>query len=150
MLTQRFRENTTGVPDFYSRYGLPGHEAWDYAGNQRAPIYAADDGVVKAINVPGIGGVAPDHPYGIHIKLLHRDGAFETDYCHLHSTLAALSVGDRVRKHQLIARMGRSGNVVGSGYHLHFMLRKRGATASGETDYPNDIVDPALYMPPVS
>jgi lysozyme len=154
---QPFGVNTTGVPDFYTRWGLPAHEGIDFDGRLGDPIYAAAAGTVLAIAVPGEGGVPLDHAYGKHIKLQHvvDEQAYETDYCHLSSVAPGLAVGQPATVGQRIGEMGNSGNVVAGVVHLHFMLRKKGATATGEKQkladgteavYKNDIVDPTPYL----
>jgi GH25 family lysozyme M1 (1,4-beta-N-acetylmuramidase)/murein DD-endopeptidase MepM/ murein hydrolase activator NlpD len=156
-ISQRFGVNQTGIPDFYSRWGLPAHEGIDFGGRLGDPIYAAAAGRVLAIAIPGEGGVPLDHAYGKHIKLQHvvDDQTYETDYCHLSSVAPALAVGQPVTAGQRIGEMGNTGNVVAGAVHLHFMLRKEGATTAGEEQvlgdgtkavYKNDIVDPAPYL----
>ena len=156
-ISQRFGVNETGTPDFYTRFGLPAHEGIDYGGRLGDPIFAAAAGKVLAIALPGEGGVPLDHAYGKHIKLRHVvDGqTYETDYCHLSSIAPALAVGQPVTAGQRIGEMGNTGNVVAGAVHLHFMLRKAGATAAGEVQvlgdgtkavYKNDIVDPEPYL----
>lgn len=158
VIAQRFGENTTGNPTFYSRWGLPGHEGIDYDGSRGDPIFAAEDGVVAVIAVPGQGGVAKDHPYGLHVKVDHRGGEYRTEYAHLNRVLSTLKVGDTIEAGEMIGGMGNSGNVVAGasdGTHLHFMLRHKGATARGEEQtmpdgskvvYKNDLVDPEPYL----
>jgi lysozyme len=156
-MMQRFGVNQTGIPDFYTRWGLPAHEGIDYGGRLGDPIYAAAAGTVLAIAIPGESGVPLDHAYGKHIKLQHVvDGqTYETDYCHLSSIAPGLAVRQPVTVGQRIGEMGNSGNVVAGTVHLHFMLRKKGATAAGEKQkladgteavYKNDLVDPAPYL----
>ena len=157
-MNQGFGENETGVKDFYTRWGLPGHEGVDFKGTRGEPIFAAQDGVIVAINIPGQGGIAKNHPYGIHVKLDHEGGEYRTEYAHLSKVLSDLKVGDVVRAGDMIGGMGNTGNVVAGatdGTHLHFMLRHRGATAKGELQtmpdgsqvvYKNDIIDPTPYF----
>lgn len=160
VLAQRFGDNTTGVPDFYTRFGLPAHEGEDYAGEIGDPIYAVHDGVIDLIAIPGQGGIVANHAYGIHIKIGH-DGyehRYVSQYCHMSRVVANLNQGDVVAASQLIGFLGNTGNVVkgphSDGSHLHFMLRKAGATLRGEQQqlvngswvvYPNDLVNPAPY-----
>ena len=163
MISQPFGVNKTGIKNFYTRYGLPAHEGIDFDVKRGDPIYAADDGIVKAVNIPGQNGVVLNHAYGVHIKLVHEhDGQnYQTQYCHLSAVERGLAVGKTIRRGQLIGYAGDSGNVVkregepDSGVHLHFMVRREGNTAKGIKQklgdgtlalYPNDIVDPALYL----
>lgn len=160
-ITQHFGGNTTGVEDFYTRFGLPAHEGVDLGGSKGDAIFNAFDGVVKALNIPGENGVAINHAYGKHVKITHHalDGDYETDYCHLQDVASHLKVGDKIEQGHLVGYMGNTGNVIHSavsdGTHLHLMLRKAGATAAGEKQrladgswavYPNDIVNPEPYF----
>lgn len=158
IISQGFGDNRTGDPNFYKKHGLPAHEGDDFDGEKGDLIYAAADGVVKSVNIPGVAGVNTDHPYGIHIKITHLSGLYETDYCHLSKFDSAVLTGKTVKKGQIIGEMGNSGNVVVNegtdGVHLHFMLRKRGNTADGVKMqladgswalYKNDIVNPKPY-----
>lgn len=156
-IAQVFGVNTTGVPDFYTRWGLPAHEGIDFGGALGAPVFAAADGVIKAINIPGQNGVAPDHAYGIHIKVTHtfEGQEYETDYCHLSAIVRPLTVKEVVTVGQQIGMIGHTGNANGQN-HLHFMLRKAGNSGAGvkmhlpgngDVLYPNDIVDPMPYLP---
>lgn len=153
VMTQRFGENRTGIADFYSRYGLPGHEGVDFAAVKGDPVMAAADGEVLAIRIPGQGGVVAGHAYGKHVLLKHVDAGgqeWQTQYCHLDSIAPGLHIGQMVSAGERLGAAGNTGNVVRSaasdGTHLHFMLRKAGATARGETAYPNDLVDPEPYF----
>jgi murein DD-endopeptidase MepM/ murein hydrolase activator NlpD len=59
--------------------------------------------------------------YGRMVVIDHGNG-FETLYAHL----ARISVraGERVRRGELVGRVGKSGNA--TGYHLHYEIRKNG------------------------
>ena len=87
------------------------------------------------------------HPYGNHVRVTHRFGGdvYETVYAHLRGFVPGMIVGDDVNARQKIGFMGNTGNVVkgkGDGTHLHFTLKKLGATQRGETDYAKDVIDP--------
>lgn len=79
--------------------------------------------------------------YGIHVRIKHRDG-FSTIYAHL--MMPAVAEGDVVTAGQVIGLADNTGN--SSGDHLHLTLKRDGATASGQTKYPNDIIDPTPYL----
>jgi len=59
--------------------------------------------------------------YGNVIYIRHRSG-YETRYAHL--SRFDVRVGQRVKRDQLIGRMGATGNV--TGVHLHFEVRRHG------------------------
>lgn len=141
-ISQAFGENLTGDPTFYTKWGFPGHEGVDFAGKQGDPVYNVASGTVKTIYRDD--GV---HPYGNHVRVTHRFGGdvYETVYAHLRGFVPGMIVGDDVNARQKIGFMGNTGNVVkgkGDGTHLHFTLKKLGATQRGETDYAKDVIDP--------
>lgn len=101
-----------------SRYGSPRggrrHAGIDFDGERGDPIVAAADGVVTYAG-SGMAG------YGRTVVLDHGDG-WTTLYAH--ASELVVRVGDRVRRGDTIARVGRSGNATGS--HCHFELRRDG------------------------
>jgi len=100
------------------------HAGIDIAALQGTPVYAAASGRVITSGV--------QRGYGRIIELRHQAG-YVTVYAHHDENL--VEVGQRVRRGQLIARVGMSGRATGP--HLHFEIRQ--ATRSQ---------DPALYLPP--
>ncbi len=138
IITQRFGEN----PSFYQKFGLPGHEGIDFQAPEGSEIYAAADGLVHDVQLDGNSD--PMHkPYGNQVRIQHADG-YESIYAHLLESLVV--VGQSVSAGQLIALAGNTGN--SSGAHLHLTMKKQGATESGATTYPHDIVDPTPYLEP--
>ena len=86
---------------------------WYSKGNENQPIYAAEDGVVIYNRHQASGG------YVIHILHDFGEGGFYvTEYGHLLKNSQRVKEGTRVKKGQMIAKMGKSG--ICSGYHLHF------------------------------
>ena len=79
----------------------------------------------------------------IRIEAEIRGDTYEFVYAHFFKP-THLEVGDKVQQGELIGFADSSGN--SSGSHLHFSLKKRGASASGETDYPFDIVNPTEFF----
>jgi murein DD-endopeptidase MepM/ murein hydrolase activator NlpD len=130
-ITQGFGLN----PQWYSKFNLPGHEGLDIRAPMHSKIFACADGEVYAIDTTG------NHPYGIHIRIKHDNG-YKTIYAHLETVLVEL--GQKVTRKQYIGIADSTGN--SSGSHLHLTLKKDGATLRGETNYPNDIIDPTPYM----
>lgn len=100
-----------------SYYGVPRrhgkHTGIDISDAPNAPIYAVLPGVVTYS-----GRLSA---YGLMVKIRHADG-FESLYAHNSKNL--VKPGDRVKKGQKIALMGKSGNA--RGYHVHFEIRKNG------------------------
>jgi len=106
--------------DFMSAYGhrrdpfegrTKMHQGIDLAAPIGTPIYATADGVISAAGWNSGG-------YGNLIKVDHGKG-IETRYAHLSSI--AVRPGQRVRRGELIGRMGSTGRSTGS--HLHYEVR---------------------------
>jgi murein DD-endopeptidase MepM/ murein hydrolase activator NlpD len=89
------------------------HSGIDLAGPLGTPVYATADGVV------GRAGWASG--YGNLVELEHGKG-IETRYGHLSKIL--VRVGQRVKRGDLIAKMGSTGRSTGS--HLHYEVRLDG------------------------
>jgi murein DD-endopeptidase MepM/ murein hydrolase activator NlpD len=91
--------------------GAAMHAGIDLAGPVGTPIYATADGTVTeaAYNNGGYGNL---------IKLDHGRG-IETRYGHLASF--SVRAGERIKRGQLIGRMGSTGRSTGS--HLHYEVR---------------------------
>lgn len=86
------------------------HGGIDLAGPVGTPIYATADGVV--------GRSAWAGGYGNLVEINHGKG-IQTRYAHLSKSL--VSAGQRVKRGDLIARMGSTGRSTGS--HLHYEVR---------------------------
>ena len=98
-----------------SSYGMRGwtkHDGIDIQAPRGSPIRAAGDGEV-VYSDSGIRG------YGNVIIIKHRDD-FYTVYAH--NELNLVKKGDRVKRGDIIAKVGNTGNA--TGYHLHFEVRK--------------------------
>jgi murein DD-endopeptidase MepM/ murein hydrolase activator NlpD len=91
--------------------GAAMHAGIDLAGPVGTPIYATADGIVTEAGYNSGG-------YGNLIKLDHGRG-IETRYGHL--SAFSVRLGDRVKRGQLIGRMGSTGRSTGS--HLHYEVR---------------------------
>jgi murein DD-endopeptidase MepM/ murein hydrolase activator NlpD len=91
--------------------GAAMHAGIDLAGPVGTPIYATADGTVAMAGWHNGG-------YGNLIRLDHGRG-IETRYGHLHSM--TVREGERVRRGQMIGRMGSTGRSTGS--HLHYEVR---------------------------
>src|SRR5262249_14906827 len=113
------------VAAFGSPAGGAPNQGIDLAVAAGTDIHAAEDGVViyAADEITTLGNL---------LLLRHRDG-FLTAYAHAQSF--AVKPGDTVRRGQVIAKSGQSGEAARP--QLHFEIR-RGSTP----------VDPAQYLPP--
>jgi peptidase M23-like protein len=127
-ITQLFGEN----PDFYKKFGFPGHNGIDYGIPNGTPISAAAAGVVAAVSFENGG-------YGNYVKLSHKDGAktYYTYYAHLAS--AAVSAGQKVRAGDVIGHSNNTG--ASTGPHLHFGLK-----IDGQSPAYKGYVDPMPYF----
>jgi LysM repeat protein len=99
------------------------HTGLDIAGDQSNPLYAAEDGVVtiSGWNSGGYGyQVMIDHPNGMKTRYAHASKLF-------------VSVGDQVKRGQVIAMMGSTGRSTGP--HIHFEVYVNGSR-----------VNPLLYI----
>jgi hypothetical protein len=132
VITQPFGVNAA----YYRRFGLPGHEGVDIRALYHTPIYAAAPGRVYLVYEGGLY-----HAYGIHVRIRHT-GGYKTIYAHLAQAL--VEVGDEVEAGQVIGWADSTGNSTAS--HLHLTLKKEGATAAGQTRFPDDIIDPTPYL----
>jgi len=101
-------------PRIHPVYGYRScHTGTDLGAGQGAPIQSAADGVVVSVENGG--------PYGLHTLIQHGSGV-STMYAHQSST--AVSVGQKVKRGQVIGSVGSSGWVTGP--HLHFEVHVNG------------------------
>ena len=129
-------------PEFYQKFGLPGHEGLDFKAPMGSEVYAVAAGFVKEIHLDGNSD--PVHKaYGNQIRIQHEDG-YLSIYAHLSKSL--VTQGQNMQTGQLIALADNTGNSYGA--HLHLTLKKKGATQAGETSFPHDIIDPTPYLQP--
>ncbi len=115
-----------GSPFGYRRDPITGetryHSGQDIGSGTGTPIWAAGKGTVSYVGY--------EDGYGYHICIDHGNGLC-TKYAHLSEML--VSVGDEIKKGDLVAYMGGTGRVTGP--HLHFEVIKDG-----------ERVDPAGYI----
>lgn len=99
------------------------HNGLDLRAPAGTPVYAAADGVVMASGAAGA--------YGLRVVVDHGAG-LRSLYAHHSRNL--VRPGERVRRGQPIALVGRTGNATGD--HLHFELRWGGGTVDPRTVLP--------------
>lgn len=99
------------------------HDGFDIAGYYRSPIYATADGKVVF--------AARNQGYGKTVQIVHSK-KLQTSYSHLSEII--VSVGDSVKKGQIIGYMGSTGR--STGVHVHYMVYENGRP-----------VDPEKYLP---
>ncbi|HEX7977700.1 MAG TPA: M23 family metallopeptidase [Gemmatimonadaceae bacterium] len=86
------------------------HLGVDFRGALGAPIRAANSGVVALVDNFYLGG---------NVVYIDHGGGLTTGYLHLSKTL--VNVGDKVKRGQVIGRVGATGRVTGP--HLHWTAR---------------------------
>src|SRR5437016_6172720 len=117
-------------PTVSEGFGVNGHPGIDLAVPVGTPLLAAEDGKVT------VAGNADPGGYGNEVEITAADGTVMR-YGHLSSV--GVTVGDPVKRGQLIGKSGGQAGAPGSGNatgpHLHFEVRKDGTT-----------VDPVPYL----
>ena len=95
----------------------------------------ADGKVTRAIDGYGVGypGSPDGGGYGNHVYLDHGNG-LTSRYGHM--SRVVVSVGDTVKKGQIIGYVGSSGD--SSGPHLHFEIRENGTPKDPMLWYQDD------------
>ena len=140
VVTNRFGAD----PASYRRFGLPGHEGLDFRVRYRAfisPIYACTAGTIKFVGYRSSGD-----PYGYQVRIATQyEGAnYEFVYAHLTNGSCELSVGHVVQPGTKIGLGGATGNAYGA--HLHVSIKRANATATKQTSFPYDLLDPEPFF----
>jgi murein DD-endopeptidase MepM/ murein hydrolase activator NlpD len=108
------------------------HTGIDFAASEGTPIYATGDGVVeKADNL--------EEGYGNHVVINHGFG-YETLYGHM--SKMAVTVGQKVKRGQIIGYVGCTG--LCSGDHVHYEVIKNGEKVNPVDYFYNDL-SPSEY-----
>ncbi|MCR4334402.1 MAG: M23 family metallopeptidase [Patescibacteria group bacterium] len=97
----------------YRTQGIHGYNGVDLADSIGTPVFAAADGIVIISKSGGWNG-----SYGSYIVISHPN-VTQTLYAHLSGNI--VSVGDSVKKGQLIGLVGSTGRSTGP--HVHFEIR---------------------------
>lgn len=93
------------------------HDATDIMAPAGTPVVAVADGVVeKLFFSPGGGGITA--------YVRSSDQRWTYYYAHLQGYAPGLAEGQRVRRGQLIGRVGSTGNADPAGPHLHFAINR--------------------------
>ncbi|MCD6075733.1 MAG: putative metallopeptidase [Rhodospirillales bacterium] len=95
--------------------GSPRHDGIDILAANGAAVRAASDGRIVDLGWRG--------NYGRFILIRHSD-QIETAYAHLSRFADRLTIGQFVRRNEVIGSVGTSGNATGP--HLHFEVRRNG------------------------
>jgi murein DD-endopeptidase MepM/ murein hydrolase activator NlpD len=135
--TQAFRQR----PSYYGKFGLPGHEGKDLRAPTGTDILAPIDMVVTEARWR-----KPGHPYGYCVRGRRRigDHDYELIFAHLVDGSCPVAENTPVHTGDKIGVADKTGNSPES--HLHFSLKRIGATIGGETEFPSDLIDPTLLL----
>jgi hypothetical protein len=134
VVTQAFNAN----PELHAIRNLPGHEGLDIRAPLNSTVYACAAGEVIEVH-----DGRENNPYGRHITISHANG-YRTTYGHLSKVIA--NRGQKVKTADQIALAGPTGQTGGG--HIHLTLKHDGASAAGQTHFPEDIVDPTPFLSP--
>ncbi len=102
------------------------HSGCDFSAPAGTPVYATGDGVVRMADYDG--------GYGKCIEIDHGFG-FATKYAHL--SAYTVKVGQKVKRGQMIGRVGNTGTSVSS--HLHYEVIKNGQKVNPIGYFFNDL-----------
>ena len=124
--------------------GSTDHKGTDYAAAGGSAVYAAADGTVRIVKynckVTASGTVIG---YGNYVAIEHDNGMW-TVYAHL--SAAGVSVGQRVKKGQVIGLIGNTGGSTGN--HLHVEYRQGGFKGEVIDPYQDNATSYGLCTPP--
>lgn len=116
------------------------HQGFDYYAPTGTPILAVGDGVIHTIQ-------RGHSSYGLNVTIRHTrgKGMVYSFYAHLNDVSSGLKVGKVVKKGEVIAHAGTSGNAkgfTGEDQHLHFECRTSPGhqLGLGGKENPNSIV----------
>lgn len=103
-------------PQFYDARGERGHEALDIMAPKDTPVVAVEDGVIAKLFLSQAGGVT--------IYQFDPSGQYAYYYAHLDHYAPDLAEGQAVKRGQVIAFVGMTGNAPVP--HLHFAIFRLG------------------------
>jgi murein DD-endopeptidase MepM/ murein hydrolase activator NlpD len=93
------------------------HDAIDIMADEGTPVIAATDGTVEKLFLSEGGG-------GITAYVRSPDQRWSYYYAHLQGYAPGLAEGQKVRRGQVIGRVGHTGNANPEGSHLHFAINQ--------------------------
>jgi peptidoglycan LD-endopeptidase LytH len=108
------------------------HDAIDIMAAEGAPVIAATDGTVEKLFFSDGGG-------GITAYVRSPDQRWMYYYAHLQGYASGLAEGQKVKRGQLIGRVGHTGNANRQGPHLHFAINQM---RTGEKWYQGSPINP--------
>ena len=112
--------------------GARTHDAIDIMAPEGTPVLSASDGTVEKLFYSEGGG-------GITIYVRSPDQRWTYYYAHLQGYAPGLAEGQRVRRGQILGRVGHTGNASAAGPHLHFAINRM---EPGEKWYNGRAINP--------
>ena len=112
--------------------GARRHDAIDVMAPEGTPVIAAAPGTVEKLFYSNGGG-------GITIYVRSPDQRWTYYYAHLSAYAPGLAEGQQVRRGQVIARVGHTGDANAAGPHLHFAINQM---APGERWWQGTPINP--------
>jgi len=95
------------------------HDAIDIMAGEGTPVIAAADGAIEKLFNSARGGLT------IYERSPDRQWVYY--YAHLSAYAPGLTEGQQVKRGQVIARVGHTGDASAAGPHLHFAVNRMGA-----------------------
>src|SRR6266550_291137 len=108
------------------------HDAIDIMAAEGTPVIAAADGTIEKLFFSRGGG-------GITVYERSPDQKWMYYYAHLSAYAAGLAEGQQVKRGQVIARVGHTGDANAAGPHLHFAINQM---APGERGWNGTPINP--------
>jgi murein DD-endopeptidase MepM/ murein hydrolase activator NlpD len=108
------------------------HDAIDIMAAEGTPVIAAADGTIEKLFFSHGGG-------GITVYERSVDGKWMYYYAHLSAYAPGLAEGQQVKRGQVIARVGHTGDASAAGPHLHFAIN---SMAPGERWWNGTPINP--------
>ena len=112
--------------------GARTHDAIDIMASEGTPVLAAADGTVEKLFFSEGGG-------GISVYVRSPDQRWTYYYAHLQGYAPGLAEGQKVKRGQLLGRVGHTGNANPAGPHLHFAINRM---QPGEKWYNGSAINP--------
>ena len=109
-----------GLTDTFTQARAGGervHDAIDIMADEGTPVIAASDGTVEKLFFSDGGG-------GITAYVRSPDQRWTYYYAHLQGYAPGLAEGQKVKRGQVIGRVGHTGNADAAGPHLHFAINQ--------------------------
>ena len=97
--------------------GARTHDAIDIMAAEGTPVLAAADGTVEKLFFSNGGG-------GITVYVRSPDQRWTYYYAHLQGYAPGLAEGQKVKRGQVLGRVGHTGNANPAGPHLHFAINR--------------------------